>query len=114
MVWNGVDDERVAPRRGLEQAAANNPPLMSKTNGTQQEIRRVCAVHSVGVREYLVSLLRSIGYSSHARHVSIWFGFPASYDEYTALVKIGIDASEHVKRAVSGMYLWWILDTVTY
>ena len=30
-------------------------------------------------------MLRSIGYSSHARHVSVWFGFPASYDEYTAL-----------------------------
>ena len=34
-------------------------------------------------------------------HVSIWFDFPASYDEYTALVKFGNVASEHVKRAVS-------------
>ena len=45
--------------------------------------------------------MRSIGYSSHARHVSIWCGFPASYDEYTALVKVGNVASEHVRRAVS-------------
>ena len=30
-------------------------------------------------------------------HVSIWFHFPASYDEYTALVKFGNVASEHVK-----------------
>ena len=38
-------------------------------------------------------VLRSIGFSSHAPHVSIWFGFPASYDEYTALVKVGNVAS---------------------
>ena len=60
-----------------------------------------------------VGVLRSIGYSSHARHVSIWFGFPASYNEYTALVKIGNVASEHVRRAVCGMHLRWNLDTVT-
>ena len=30
-------------------------------------------------------------------HVSIWFHLPASYDEYTALVKFGNVASEHVK-----------------
>ena len=49
-------------------------------------------------------------------HVTSLFGlvFPASYDEYTALIKIGNVASEHVKRAVSGMYLGWNLDTVTY
>ena len=34
-------------------------------------------------------------------HVSIWFDFPASYDEYTALVKFGNVASEHVKSAIS-------------
>ena len=34
-------------------------------------------------------------------HVSIWFDFPASYDEYTALVKVGNVASEHVKNAIS-------------
>ena len=50
-------------------------------------------------------MLRSIGYSSHTRHVSIWFGFLASYDEYTALVKIGNVASEHVRRAFSGISL---------
>ena len=44
---------------------------------------------------------RSIEFSSHASHVSIWFDFPASYDEYTALVKVGNVASEHVKRAIS-------------
>ena len=30
-------------------------------------------------------------------HVSIWCNLLASYDEYTALVKIGNVASEHVK-----------------
>ena len=34
-------------------------------------------------------------------HVSIWFDFPASYDEYPALVKFGNVASEHVKSAIS-------------
>ena len=34
-------------------------------------------------------------------HVSIWFDFPASYDEHTALVKFGNVASEHVKSAIS-------------
>ena len=34
-------------------------------------------------------------------HVSFWFDFPASYDEYTALVKFGNVASEHVKSAIS-------------
>ena len=46
-------------------------------------------------------------------HVTYLVSFPASYDEYTALVKIVNVASEHVRRAVSGMYLWWDLDTVT-
>ena len=40
--------------------------------------------------------------------------FPASYDEYTALVKSGEVTSEHVRRIGGGMYLWWNLDTVTY
>ena len=43
-------------------------------------------------------------------HVTSLFG----YDEYTALVKVGNVASEHVRRAVSGVYLWWNLETVTY
>ena len=34
-------------------------------------------------------------------HVSIWFDFLASYDEYTAVVKFGNVASEHVKSAIS-------------
>ena len=34
-------------------------------------------------------------------HVSIWYDFLASYDEYTALVKFGNVASEHVKSAIS-------------
>ena len=33
--------------------------------------------------------------------VSIWCHFPASYDEYTALVKFGNVAIEHVKRTIS-------------
>ena len=40
--------------------------------------------------------------------------FPASYGEYTALVKSGEVTSEHVRRIGSGMDLWWNLDTVTY
>ena len=53
-------------------------------------------------------------------HVYTWFGFPASHDEYTALVKVGTVASGHVRRAVSGMYLWWkpgyrdLLSCVTF
>ena len=34
-------------------------------------------------------------------HVSIWYDFLASYDEYTALVKFGNVTSEHVKSAIS-------------
>ena len=34
-------------------------------------------------------------------HVSIWYDFLASYDEYTAVVKFGNVASEHVKSAIS-------------
>ena len=34
-------------------------------------------------------------------HVSIWFDFLASYDEYTAVVKFGNVTSEHVKSAIS-------------
>ena len=42
-------------------------------------------------------------------HVTSLFGlvFLASYDEYAALAKIGDVANEHVKRAVSGVVLWW-------
>ena len=32
---------------------------------------------------------------------------PASYDEYTALVKSGEVATKHVRRAVNGAYCWW-------
>ena len=32
---------------------------------------------------------------------------PASYDEYTALVKSGDVASKHVWKAVKGAYCWW-------
>ena len=51
-------------------------------------------------------MLNSIGYSSHAR---LYLGLvvPASYDEYTELVKSGIVAGEHVRRAVFGMDCWW-------
>ena len=31
---------------------------------------------------------------------------PASYDEYTTLVKSAEVTSEHVKRVGSGVYLW--------
>ena len=51
-------------------------------------------------------MLNSNVYSSHARHVSTWF-VPASYDEYTALVKSGNVASKHVTQAVSGTCRWW-------
>ena len=34
-------------------------------------------------------------------HVSIWFDFLASYDEYTGVVKFGNVASEHVKSEIS-------------
>ena len=44
-----------------------------------------------------LKLSRSIEFSSHASHVSIWCHLLASYDEYTALVKFGNVASEHVK-----------------
>ena len=50
-------------------------------------------------------------------HVTSPFGlvFPACvFDEYRALVKIGNVASEHVRRAISGMCLWWNVDAVTY
>ena len=51
--------------------------------------------------------------SSIARHVSLCglVRVPASYDEYTALVKSGEVTSVHVRRIGSGMYLWWNLDT---
>ena len=51
-------------------------------------------------------MLNSIVYSSHARHVSTWLIVPASYDEYTALVKYGNVAGKHVWKAVCGTY-WW-------
>ena len=59
-------------------------------------------------------------YSSHARHVSTWLIVPASYDEYTALVKSGNVASKHVWKAVKGTYCWWkpgyrdLLSSVTF
>ena len=42
-------------------------------------------------------------------HVTSLLGLvvPASYDEYTELVKSGNVAGEHVRRAVSGMDCWW-------
>ena len=52
-------------------------------------------------------MLNSMVYSSHARHVSTWSIVPASYDEYTALVKSGNVASKHVWKAVKGAYRWW-------
>ena len=44
-----------------------------------------------------------------AMHVTCLLGLvvPASYDEYTALVKSGNVASEHVRRAISGTYHRW-------
>ena len=63
-------------------------------------------------------LLNSIVYCSHARHVSTWLIVPASYDEYSALVKSGNVASKHVWRAVNGgvllsyvtflLVMWWL------
>ena len=38
-------------------------------------------------------------------HVSIWFDLLASYVDYTALVKFGNVASEHVKSAISVVQL---------
>ena len=42
-------------------------------------------------------------------HVASLLGLivPASYDEYTALVKSGNVASKHVWKAVKGAYCWW-------
>ena len=42
-------------------------------------------------------------------HVTFLLGLtvPASYDEYTALVKSGNVASKHVGKAVKGAYCWW-------
>ena len=42
-------------------------------------------------------------------HVTSLLGLivPASYDEYTALVKSGNVASKHVWKAVKGAYCWW-------
>ena len=42
-------------------------------------------------------------------HVTFPLGLnvPASYDEYTALVKSGNVASKHVWKAVKGAYCWW-------
>ena len=66
------------------------------------------------------AVLNSIVYSSHARHVSTWLIVPASYDEYTALVKSGNVASKHVWKATKGAYCWWkpghrdLLSCVTF
>ena len=42
-------------------------------------------------------------------HVIFLLGLivPASYDEYTALVKSDV-ASKHVWKTVKGAYFWWI------
>ena len=42
-------------------------------------------------------------------HVTFLLGLivPASYDEYTALVKSGNVASKHVWKGVKGAYCWW-------
>ena len=80
----------------------------------ESHVYKLKSVDRRGSDGFKLSVLRSIGYSSHARHVSIWFGFPASYDEYPALVKFGNVASEHVRRAVRVIYLSCDLDTVTY
>ena len=48
--------------------------------------------------------MNSIGYSSVTSLLGLVV--PPSYDEYTALVKSGIVASEHVRRAVGGMDRW--------
>ena len=42
-------------------------------------------------------------------HVTSLLGLivPASYDEYTALVKSGNVASKHVWKAIKGAYCWW-------
>ena len=65
---------------------------------------RVIQGHSGGKQ---LRLLSSIVYYSHAPHVSTWLIFPASYDEYTALVKSGNAANKHVWKAVIGAYCWW-------
>ena len=43
-----------------------------------------------------------------AMHVTLLLGLivPASYDEYTALVKSD-GASKHVWKSVEGAYCWW-------
>ena len=51
-------------------------------------------------------------------HVTFLFGFnvPASYDEYTALVKSD-GTSKHVWKPVKGAYCWWKLgyrDLLSY
>ena len=52
-------------------------------------------------------------------HVMFLLGLivPASYDEYTALVKSGNVTSKHVWKAVKGAYCWWKLgyrDLLSY
>ena len=55
-------------------------------------------------------------------HVTSLLGLidPASYDEYTALVKSGNVASKHVWKAVKGACCWWkpgyrdLLSCVTF
>ena len=55
-------------------------------------------------------------------HVTFLLGLivPASYDEYTALVKSGNVASKHVWKAFNGAYCWWesgycdLLSCVTF
>ena len=59
-------------------------------------------------------MLNSIMYSSHARHVSTWLIVPASYDEYTALVKSGSVASNTSGKQSMVRVAGGNLDTVTY
>ena len=55
-------------------------------------------------------------------HVTFLLGLivPASYGEYTALVKSDNVASKHVWKAVKGAYCWWkpgyrdLLSSVTF
>ena len=61
--WLGMVSmtKRVAPRRALEHAAANNTPEICKSTAlNKKETTRVCAVNNVArVRENLVSCRNS-------------------------------------------------------
>ena len=55
--------------------------------------------------EFPLVLLNSIVYSSHARHVSTWLIVPASYDQYTVLVKGGNVASKRLESSLRNVSL---------